>query len=246
MARTSPEAGRAGGSGSDDRRRWPSVLAAVGAGMGMGMMVTGAVLPGLAVAIAGCALYGVTWALWRKALTSDESTVTLQAVDAETGLVCPPHLATLLQREIARSQRYGDRLALVVFDVCATCELAGDELDDRPSPAKYVADCLSESARGSDFVARIDETRFLAVLTDADENGAAQFAERTRTKLGTMPFSQTARNKGIYVRVWAGWVRWDPSMSTPAAFVAAATEKLEQTRPGYAGQRSWYREVRAA
>ena len=213
----------------------------------MGLMVTGAFLVGTVITIAGCALYGVTWLVLRASLRAEGSAQIRQAFDPETGLVCPPHLEDLLRREIARSQRYGDRLALVVFDACATGDAAGAAPDERPSPAKYIADVLNESARGSDFVARIDATRFLVMLTDADENGATQFAERTRTKLGTMPFAQTADHRGIYVRAWAGWVRWDASMSTPAAFIEAATEKLEETRPGYARHRPpWHHDNRAA
>ena len=246
MALTSPEAHRPDPPAPDGRRRWATIFGAVAAGIGTGMIVSGALLPGIAIATAGTALYGVTWVVWRNSPATAESTFAPQALDPETGLVCSPYLEFLLQREIARSQRHGARLALVVFDACATGELAGGELDGLPSPAKYVADCLSEAVRDSDFVARMDETRFLAVLTEADENGAAQFAERARTRIGTTPFARTAHNKGIYARAWAGWVLWDPSMRTPAAFVAAATAKLEQTRPGYASQRSWYREKPAA
>ena len=247
MARTSPEARSRSGSRPDERRRWPLVLGALAAGLGMGLAVTGALVPGAALAVAGCGLYGVTWLVLRKTVKGAEPARPPQAMDAETGLVCPPHLQELLHREVARSQRYGNRLALVVFDASTIGGAPGDEAGGRPSPARYIASVLSESARGSDFVARIDETRFMVMLTDTDEAGAAQFAERTRTKLGTVPFAHGADQSGIYVRAWAGWVRWDASLSTPDAFIDAATEQLEQTRPGYAGQRPpWHHHNRAA
>lgn len=227
-----------------ERRQWPLVIGAVAAGLGMGLLFTGETIPGVCITIGGCALWAGTWLVTRRhskrtlAAHGDEVE---GAVDVETGLPCPPHLLQLLGREIARSQRYGDRTALAVFDVRITGFTPDEAQTEPPSPAPYVAASLLESARASDIVARLDASRYVVLLSESDDAGASQFAERTRTALGTSPFARDAEGRGIYVRAWAGWVRWQPEFTTPEAYIHAATAELERTRRGYETEQSWYR-----
>ncbi len=227
-----------------DRRQWPLVLGAVAAGLGMGLMFTGELAPGVAIAAGGCALWLGTWLMTRRR-SRHASFVSSRgeedAMDAETGLPCPPHLLPLLGREIARSQRYGDITTLAVFDVRVTGFVPDDDGQEPPSPAPHVATSLVESARASDIVARLDASRFIVLLSESNDTGAAQFAERTRTALGTSPFARDTHGRGIYVRAWAGWVRWQPEFTTPEAYISAAIANLERTRRGYETEQSWYR-----
>lgn len=228
-----------------ERRRWSLVVGAVATGLGMGLVATGATAPGLIIALAGFALWVGSWLFTRRpnpiALIPRVRKLEPAAIDPETGLPCPPQLTELLRREIARSQRYGDRTSLAVFDVRITGFEPTEAQPTPPSPARHIAASLIEAARASDIVARLDETRFVVMLTESNGEGAAQFCERTRTKLGTTPFARLEDGKGLYVRAWAGWSGWDPSFSTPADYIAAASEQLELTRKGYEDQQSWYR-----
>ena len=243
MAHPSPEARYADFADPGYRRSWSLAVGAVTLGLGMGMVATGVTWPGAAIAVAGSAFLGGTWVFRRKQSPSNTAVrdTRTAAIDPETGLPCPPQLEELLRREIARSQRYGDRTALAVFDVQVTGFKPDEEHKLPPSPAKHVAASLHECAREADIVARLDDTHFVVMLTESDANGAGQFAERTRTKLGTMPFARAADGNGIYVRAWAGWARWDPEFKTPAGYVQAALSQLEATRSQYEHEHSWFR-----
>jgi GGDEF domain-containing protein len=245
MAHTSPDAGYLEqGSEPTERRRWTLGVGAGATGLGMGLVATGATIPGIAITLGGFAIWALAWLFGRRSTVeapARQRAVKPEAMDPETGLPCQPQLAELLRREIARSQRYGDRTALAVFDVRITGFEATETQPTPPSPAKHIAASLIEAARASDIVARLDETHFVVLLSESSDDGAAQFSERTRTKLGTSPFARLDDGKGVYVRAWAGWARWDESFATPGAYIAAAVAQLDLTRKGYEDQQSWYR-----
>lgn len=229
---------------SGERRRWTLVVGAVATGLGMGLVATGATVPGIIIALAGFALWVGSWHFTSRSnpiTLPRQRTVEPDTIDRETGLPCPPQLTELLRREIARSQRYGDRTSLTVFDVRITGFEPTEAQPIPPSPARHIAASLIEAARASDIVARLDETRFVVMLTESTSEGAAQFCERTRTKLGTTPFARLDDGKPLYVRAWAGWSGWDPSFSAPSDYISAACDQLELTRKGYEDQQSWYR-----
>lgn len=244
MAHTSPDAF---GVAVPRGRSWALTVGALALGLGTGIIATGGTVPGAGIAALGCAVLGGTWMFRKKNQVVAGPTGTAMATkrpsvtDPETGLPCPPQLNELLRREIARSQRYGDRTALAVFDIDVATFTPDAAHPVPPSPARHVAATLLESAREADIVARIDTTRFVVMLTESDEVGAAQFAERTRTRLGTQAFARAADGHGIYIRAWAGWARWDPGFETPADYLAAAMDNLEKTRPGYEREQSWYK-----
>jgi diguanylate cyclase (GGDEF)-like protein len=228
MAHTLPDAYAA-----PHGRSWGLTVGALALGLGTGIIATGGTLPGAGIAALGCALLGGTWMFRKKSESVAERAGAAAtagrpaAIDPETGLPCPPQLTELLRREMARSQRYGDRTALAVFDIDIASFTPDASHPVPPSPARHVAATLVECAREADVVARIDATHFVVILTESDEVGAAQFAERTRTRLGTQAFARAADGHGIYIRAWAGWARWDARFETPADYLAAAMENLE-------------------
>lgn len=163
-----------------------------------------------------------------------------QTIDAETGLGNHRQLNDLLRREIARAMRYGDRSTLVVFDVRVVGFRPIPGEPEPPSPAPFVARVLLQEAREADVVARLDLTHFVVFLTESDEAGAENFMERTRTALSRAPFTRNLNGSGIYVRAWAGCAGWQPEHTTPAAFLAAAMEALERTRPDYQAAHNFF------
>ncbi len=156
-----------------------------------------------------------------------------QTIDGETGLGNHRQLNDLLRREIARSLRYGDRSAIVVFDVRIVGFRPSESEPDPPSPAAFIARTLLHQARESDVVARLDLTHFVTFLTESDADGAEIFMERVRTAISKSPYARNANGSGIYARAWGGYIGWHAELTTPAAYVAAAMEALERTRPEY-------------
>ena len=248
MAHSSPELRRAEmlQPGEESITRWGLFGGVAGVGVGMGMALTGATVPGACVAGAAGLLFAASFLINRKnqpAPLVDLSSLAAgpEYLDAESGLPNWRYIAELLKREIARSVRHGDRTAVALFDVRPAGSQKPTDDEEAVSPAKYVADCLLESARTADIVGRLDETHYIVVLCESDAQGANTFTERTRTKLGTTPFARTAGGAGIYVRAWAGSAHWDPSITTTTEYLKAANDMLELTRPGYESEQSWYR-----
>lgn len=162
-------------------------------------------------------------------------------LDPETGLPNYPELAATLRREIARAKRYGDRSALAVFDVRVASFKPSNLHPAPPSPARFAAAVLTEQARESDLVARLDTTHFVVFLTECDAAGASQFTERTRTKLSTFVFARNEDGTGIFVRSFAGFAAWDPAFTEPNYYIQAAIDHLERQRPAYRAAESEFR-----
>jgi PleD family two-component response regulator len=161
-------------------------------------------------------------------------------IDPETGLSNADHFCELVRREIARSMRYGDRSALAVLDVVTTGFKPSREAACAPSPAVFIARTLEHLARDTDLVGRLSESRFVALLTESDYAGAHQFASRTRTALGSSPYARNADQSGIYARAWGGCAEWQPAFESPEAFIAAAERDLEEGRPHYEAEQTWF------
>lgn len=231
------------------------LISTLGLGLGVGLAITGEFVPGAAVG-GGAALALAGSSLLRRVRGRGGAPVILDGVaeahaialiDGETGLPNAQQLDDLLRREIARSMRYGDRSALAVFDVRISGfqpGSAGAVLP--PSPARYIAATMLQAARTSDIVARLDTTRFAVVLTECDDNGAGVFCERLRTRLGTMPFAHTDDGRGVYVRAWAGMVRWDPAYTDPERYIGGAVQNMEFSRPAYESAQGFFRGAKAS
>lgn len=163
-----------------------------------------------------------------------------QTVDGETGLGNHRQMNDLLRREIARGMRYGDRSALAVFDVRVAGFRPSGAEPEPPSPAEFVAEVLVREARESDVVCRIDLTHFAVFLTEADAAGGELFVQRVRTAVSRSPYARNANGSGIYARAWAGCVGWDPNLTTPAAYLAAAMDALELARTALHAQETYF------
>ncbi len=187
-----------------------------------------------------CEVYGLTLRGRKRAESPAVPEASHRGADPETGLPGRAQLAAMLQHEIARSKRYGDKSALVVFDT-RVVNFRPEEGDERmPSPGAHIAEVFEERGRESDLVSRLDLTRFAVFLTDATDDGAAQFAERTRTALGAKPFARNQDGSGVWIRAWAGWVTWQPAYERPAQYLSAALERLEEERKASVAEEAAY------
>ncbi len=161
-------------------------------------------------------------------------------IDPETGLSNADHFSDLLRREIARSRRYGDRSSLAVFDIRTAGFRPSHPAAEPPSPAAFVAATLQKWARNTDVVARLDDTRYLVLLTESDYQGAQKFASRMRTALSSVPYAKNGDQSGIYARAWAGCAEWTAEVDAPETYVEAACRDLEQGRLHYEAEQSWF------
>lgn len=161
-------------------------------------------------------------------------------IDSESGLGNDRELYELLRREIARSRRYGDRSTLVVFDIRCVGYKPTPEEPLPPSPARHVAESLIACIREADFVARLDMTHFVVLLTECDREGARMFAERARTRIASSPYVRDEASGHVYARAWAGYASWDPSITRPEDYLSAAMSEFERTRPQYEMAQLWF------
>ncbi|MBD3427171.1 MAG: diguanylate cyclase [Candidatus Omnitrophica bacterium] len=112
----------------------------------------------------------------------DKRIAEYQAVhDGLTGLYTQKYFKEHLEREIARSKRYGNPLSLVMCDIDhfkkfndTYGHLAGDQM------LKTVAAIIAENVRSSDIVARYGGEEFGILLMEAGPEEAATVAKRLK------------------------------------------------------------------
>lgn len=120
--------------------------------------------------------------------------------DALTGLFNHRAFHERLRVELARAQRYGRELSLVVLDVDhfkSINDAAGHDVGDRV--LSNVAARLREAARGEDTIARIGGDEFAMLLPETDGVRAYAAIERTRALIGASPVIP-----GVSVTISAG------------------------------------------
>lgn len=112
---------------------------------------------------------------------SNEQLSHLATTDALTGLYNRRHFDTQLENELRRAQRFGNSLAVVMFDLDrfkAVNDQWGHAQGDTVLHA--FADVLRGHSRRIDTVARIGGEEFAAILPATEESGACAFAEKVR------------------------------------------------------------------
>jgi len=111
--------------------------------------------------------------------------------DHLTGLANRRRFERQLEREVARTVRYGHPFCLLLLDIDMFKQVndthgheAGDET------IKRLAKVLQEGIRGIDLAARIGGEEFAVVLTETDLNGGIEVAERLRIAFKEAPHSE--------------------------------------------------------
>jgi len=129
-------------------------------------------------------------------------------IDAVTNVFTRGFLHDLLQGEIARAERTGRPLALVMCDL-DDFKLVNDRYGHLMGDyiLYQVAAILKSCVRGSDYVIRYGGDEFLLVLSETDENGAETVRQRIHRKIaewdhdnrvGDLPLSVSL---GMYLHV---------------------------------------------
>jgi diguanylate cyclase (GGDEF)-like protein len=124
-------------------------------------------------------------------------------IDGLTGLANRRHAERSLETELARAERFGGPLALVLCDLDDFKEvndrhghLAGDDV------LRELATVLQDTVRTIDIAARWGGEEFALILTGTDAAGGAQLAERARAALENRTI---LTQEGVPVRVTASF-----------------------------------------
>ncbi|MEO8538688.1 MAG: hypothetical protein ABI577_03035 [bacterium] len=159
-------------------------------------------------------------------------------LDPETGLIGAGRFEEIVARQISRDLRYGSTTSLALFEI----GVAENSVDGPiPSPAPFVAKVLTKAVRGADVVARVAPALFAVLLIEADQNGATQFTERARTRIGSSPYARRADGGGLYARAWAAVIPWTPELDSVDLYAGAAERALAATFRGYEAAQAWFR-----
>lgn len=136
-------------------------------------------------------------------LLREEELIERSHRDGLTGLYNHIHLKESLQRELARSRRYGKQLSLLMLDLDyfkavndTYGHLAGDDV------LRTVADILSDNTRQQDIVGRYGGEEFIVILPETDRAGAERMAERIRLAVETA--TTTTEGGEIHITVSIG------------------------------------------
>jgi diguanylate cyclase len=150
--------------------------------------------------------------------------------DPLTGLLNRRGLTDAMTREEARANRYGASVAVALLDVDGLKaindrrgHLAGDAV------LRAVGSALRDAARASDVIARFGGDEFIALLPDADLEGAQAFLTRARaaTRIVSLPDGQT-----VPVRLAAGIATRAEAGSIQAALAVADRRLILDKRRG--------------
>jgi GGDEF domain-containing protein len=124
--------------------------------------------------------------------------------DMETGLPTQQPLVEQITRDIARAERHQEPLTLAIIRIT---RVQGDPADPL-EVVRHVAETLKRVTRASDYLARIEEFRFAALLADCPQDNAAIFAERATVAIANQPLLTGERP--AYVHCDVGTLQYNP------------------------------------
>jgi diguanylate cyclase (GGDEF)-like protein len=126
----------------------------------------------------------------------------MATLDGLTGLLNHGEMQRRLDAEIARANRSGQPLSLILIDIDHFKQIN----DTHGHPAgdgvlKWLSEMLRKSCRKSDIIARYGGEEFLIILPETDEQRTAQKAETLRREIASQPF----RGGGLSIPVTASF-----------------------------------------
>jgi two-component system cell cycle response regulator len=154
----------------------------------------------------------------------------LTIIDALTDIHNKRYLLDFLDRELARSSRYGRPLALILFDI-DHFKAVNDEMGHLCGDVtlRELAACVKEVIRKEELFARYGGEEFAIVLPETPLEGAASAAERIRSRVSEHPFQYEDKQYRITVSLGVAVTSGNPAVS-PAELLAQVDEKLYQAK----------------
>ncbi len=155
----------------------------------------------------------------------------LMTIDGLTQVHNKRHFQESLEREFARSKRYGNPFALILFDIDhfkkindTYGHLAGDEV------LRTLGMLLKKRVRTNDIVARVGGEEFAVILPEAGKPGGVALAEKIRKLVEDEPFSYNG--VAIPVTVSLGVAGYEAHHESSETVVSEADEKLYEAKRG--------------
>ncbi|HEX5272803.1 MAG TPA: diguanylate cyclase, partial [Gemmataceae bacterium] len=154
----------------------------------------------------------------------------LTIIDGLTDIHNKRSLMDFLDRELARSERYGRPLSLVLFDIDrfkrindGLGHLAGDAV------LRELAACVKETVRKEELFARYGGEEFAVVLPETPVEDAVAFAERLREAVAAHPFAHGGQPLPVTVSVGVAGTMGQEAY-TPGELIARADKALYQAK----------------
>jgi diguanylate cyclase (GGDEF)-like protein len=151
--------------------------------------------------------------------------------DRLTGLATDRMFRTALQHELRRARRYGQKAAVVLFDLddfadanAAFGEFVGDRL------LRESAILLSNKIRDIDLAGRPGEDEFALLLPETDRNGALLVAERFRSELQQYFAGRESGGRPVGLSVSAGIACYPEDATAPEHLLERAAQALYQAK----------------
>lgn len=168
---------------------------------------------------------------WRRAITVRDRMALMAKTDYLTGLANRRAFLTGTETEIARAQRYGAPVSLLMFDIDhfkIVNDSHGHAVGDLA--LQHLAACARTSLREVDLVGRWGGEEFVVLLPETDELRAAEAAERLRSTIEATPF----RNEQVSIKltVSIGCATFSNTISTIDALLKQADEALYNAKNG--------------
>jgi diguanylate cyclase (GGDEF)-like protein len=154
----------------------------------------------------------------------------LTIIDALTDIHNKRYLLDFLDRELARSARYGRPLALILFDI-DHFKAVNDEMGHLCGDftLRELAASVKGVVRKEELFARYGGEEFAIVLPETDLDGASSAAERIRARVAEHPFQYEDKSYRVTVSLGVAVTSGTPAIS-PAELLAQADEKLYQAK----------------
>ncbi|MDQ2981065.1 MAG: GGDEF domain-containing protein [Actinomycetota bacterium] len=155
----------------------------------------------------------------------------LADLDALTGLHNRRYFHETLAREVARAQRYGRQLALIVFDL-DEFKAINDRIGHLSGDAVLAetAERVREAVRSADIACRVGGDEFAVILPESSTQDADQLYHRLRGAVSSRPVGQAGR-----LFVSAGIAELQPD-DDPTIFFERADEALYRAKELGKGQ----------
>jgi diguanylate cyclase (GGDEF)-like protein len=155
----------------------------------------------------------------------------LADLDALTGLHNRRYFHETLEREVSRGQRYGRKLALIVFDL-DDFKAINDRIGHLAGDAVLAdaAERVRSAVRSADIACRVGGDEFAIVMPESSLHDADQLYRRVRSAVSAGPIGQAGR---IFLSAGIAALEEDDN---PTSFFERADEALYRAKEAGKGQ----------